>query len=71
MHGLARPCLGKCIFHLVFARMPQTKNENKALAKLYIVLTGFLAQAKTVHFMHLRVKHFCPKSDPFFWDFCL
>ena len=51
--------------------MPQTKNENKAWAKLYIVLKGFFAKAKTVEFVQFRVKHFCPKIDPLFLDFCL
>ena len=35
------------------------------------MLKGFFAQAKTVEFMQLRVKLFCPKIDPLFWDFCL
>ena len=35
------------------------------------MLKAFFAQAKTVDFMHFRVKHFCPKIDPLFWDFCL
>ena len=51
--------------------MPQTKNENKAWAKLYIVLKGFFAKAKTVEFVQFRVKHFYPKIDPLFLDFCL
>ena len=35
------------------------------------MLEGFFAEAKTVEFVQLRVKLFCPKIDPLFWDFCL
>ena len=31
---------------------------------------GFFAEAKTVEFVQLRVKLFCPKIDPLFGDFC-